>query len=420
MYQKTILENGVRILSEEIPYVRSVAIGVWINSGSRYESDDNSGISHFIEHMMFKGTKRRSAKAIAEELDAVGGNLNAFTTKEYTCYYAKVLDEHLDLAIDLLSNMLFESLFSKEDLERERNVIIEEIKMCEDTPDELVHDIFTKAIWHDHPLGRPVIGSKETVALLSRNDLLDYYNKHYTADNIIVTIAGNIKHEEVVEKIESAFGKVRASKRKHLVYPPEVKRDFICRDKDTEQVHMVIGTPGYRLKHEDIYAVQIMNIILGGGVSSRLFQKIREQRGLVYSVYSYHSSYHDTGLFGIYTGLSKHNINKVIELILEELNDISQHGISECELKRAKDQFKGNLLLSLENINTRMSRLGRSEIYLGKVLSVDEIIQKIYKVTNDDIKRVAFNMFKPDHFSISAVGMWQDCDDFELMLNKLF
>lgn len=420
MYQKTILSNGIRILSEEISHVRSAVIGVWINAGSRYETDDNSGVSHFIEHMMFKGTKRRTAKDIAEELDAVGGNLNAFTTKEYTCYYAKVLDEHFDLAMDLLSDMLFESMFSQDDLEREKNIIIEEIKMCEDTPDELVHDIFTKAIWQNHPLGRPVIGSSKTVQALNRDDLLNYYEKHYTADNIIITVTGNIKHEVVIEKVESVFRNVKTNKIKHSTLPPVVKSDFICYEKDTEQVHIIIGTPGYKLKHEDIYAVQIMNIILGGGVSSRLFQKIREQKGLVYSIYSYHNSYHDTGLFGIYTGLSKHNVSAAIEMILEELKIILQDGVPENELRRAKNQFKGNLLISLENIGSRMSRLGRSEIYLGKVLSIDEIIQRMYKVTSEDIRRVACNMFKPEHFAMSAVGMWQNCDDFQVALGKLF
>ncbi len=419
MYQKTTLDNGVRILSEEIPHVRSVAVGIWVNVGSRDEQDENNGISHLIEHMMFKGTEKRSPKDIAEELDAVGGQLNAFTTKEYTCYHAKVLDEHIDLAIDLLTDMLFNSKFNEEDLEREKNVIIEEIKMYEDAPDELVHDIFTGTLWHGHPLGRPIIGSAEIVNSFSRKDLVDYYRKHYIPNNMVISLAGNIKHQQAVEKLTPIFEKLKAGEQRRVSTPPKGISNLNCQNKGTEQVHMVIGTPGYQLDHRDVYTVQLMNTVLGGGLSSRLFQEIREQRGLVYSVYSYHSSYHDSGLFAVYAGLSKNNVNQAMELIFKEVKDISQNGITESELQRAKDQLKGGLLLSLENVNSRMSRLGKSELYLGKVLEPDEIVQKVYKVTNEDIQRVASEMFKPDNFTMAAIGPWQDCGDLKRELDKL-
>lgn len=418
MYQKTVLDNGVRILSEEIPHVRSVSTGIWVNVGSRDESDQNSGISHFIEHMMFKGTERRTPKDIAEELDAVGGHLNAFTTKEYTCYHTKVLDEHFDLAVDLLSDMLFNSTFSQQDLEREKNVIIEEIKMYEDAPDELVHDIFSNTIWRGHPLGRSIIGSEEIIRSLSREDLISYYRQHYIPGNIVIAVAGNIKHQQVVDKLAPIFGALKPVDRVRQTTPPKGVSTLACNNKGTEQVHMIIGTPGYQLQHQDIYVVQILNTVLGGGLSSRLFQGIREQRGLVYSVYSYHSSYHDAGLFAVYAGLSKQNVSEALELIFKELHDISQRGITADELKRVKDQLKGNLLLSLESVNSRMSRLGKSELYLGKVQTPEQIVERIYKVTNDDIQRVASDLFKEDRFTMATIGPWQNCGELETALKK--
>lgn len=417
MYQKTTLDNGVRILTEEIPHVRSVSTGIWINVGSRDETEQNNGISHFIEHMMFKGTEKRSPKDIAEELDAVGGQLNAFTTKEYTCYHTKVLDEHFNLASDILSDMVFNSKFNQEDIDREKNVIIEEIKMYEDAPDELVHDMFTKTIWKGHPLGRPIIGTAEIVNAFSREDLMDFYNKYYTPNKMIVSVAGNINHATVVERLKPLFGKDNPVETSRISSPPKGVSEIVCRNKGTEQVHIVIGTPGYALDHNDIYAVQLMNTVLGGGLSSRLFQEIREQRGLVYSVYSYHSSYHDTGIFAVYAGLSKKNVNQAMELVFKEIQDISKNGLLEKELQRAKDQLKGGLFLSLENVNSRMSRLGKSEMYLGKVLEPDEIVEKVYKVTNEDIQRVANNMFKPESFTLAAIGPWEDNNELKDVLD---
>ncbi|GBF34199.1 peptidase [Desulfocucumis palustris] len=409
MIRKITLENGVTLLTEDVSHVRSVAVGVWVNVGSRDEDISVSGISHFIEHLMFKGTEKRTAKQIAEALDAVGGQLNAFTTKEYTCYYAKVLDEHFDLALDVLTDMIFGSRFASPDIDREKNVIIEEIKMYEDAPDELVHDVFTSTLWQGHALGRPIIGQAEVIGGMTRDDIIAYYSKHYIPANMVISVAGNIDHDAVGEKIKRAFDKVRGTVVPRILTEPSPKREITCRSKDTEQVHICAGAPGLPLDHENIYVFQLVNTILGGGLSSRLFQEIREQRGLVYSVYSYHSSYHDAGLFCIYAGLSKQNLEPAMDLIIKEVRDIQKNGVTEVELRRAKDQLKGNLLLSLESVNTRMSRLGKSQLYLGKVVPPEDIVARVEKVSGNDIIKLANEMLRPELFSIASVGPWDDC-----------
>ncbi|MCL6477023.1 MAG: insulinase family protein [Peptococcaceae bacterium] len=409
MIKKVTLNNGIDLLTEDIPHVRSLAVGVWVHVGSRDESDRLAGISHFIEHMMFKGTEKRTAKQIAEALDAVGGQLNAFTTKEYTCYYARVLDEHFELALDVLSDMLFNSKFAVPDIERERNVILEEIKMYEDTPDELVHDVFANTIWQMHPLGRPIIGHADVIRGLGRDSILDYLGKYYVPGNIVIAVAGNIDHDIAAEKINAYFSGMKGTSAPRVMEMPSPRKEVTCREKETEQVHLCVGAPGLPLDHEQIYVFQLVNTVLGGGLSSRLFQEIREQRGLVYSIYSYHSSYHDAGLFCVYAGLSRENMGPVLELIFKEINDIKNNGVSDGELRRAKDQLKGNLLLSLENVNTRMSRLGKSQLYLGKVVSPEEIVQRIEKVTIEDIKNLAGEKLDPDNFAMASVGPWDDC-----------
>lgn len=409
MIKNRILDNGIQLLTEDIPHVHSVAAGIWVNVGSRDESDQVAGVSHFIEHLLFKGTEKRTAKQIAESLDAVGGQLNAFTTKEYTCFYAKVLDEHFELALDVLSDMMFNSKFAEPDIDRERNVIVEEIKMYEDTPDELVHDVFANTIWNLHPLGRPIIGNAGIIKGLSRDNILQYLEKYYVTGNIVVTVAGNINHEFVAEKVNACIGLRKGGLSTREMGSPKPHKEINCREKDTEQVHLCIGAPGLPLQHSQIYVFQLINTILGGGLSSRLFQEIREQRGLVYSVYSYHSSYHDAGLFCIYAGLSKENIVPTVEIIIKEIEDIRNNGVSQQELRRAKDQVKGNLLLSLESVNTRMSRLGKSQLYLGKVVSIEEIVRKIENVTTDDIVNLAGERLKPADFAIASVGPWDDC-----------
>jgi len=418
MFHKVTLDNNTHILVEQIPNVRSVAIGFWVDVGSRYESDENNGVSHFIEHLLFKGTDKRTAKQIAETLDAVGGQLNAFTTKEYTCYYARVLDEHIDLAVDLLSDMLFNSKFAPEDIDRERNVIIEEIKMYEDSPDELVHDIFAGAMWQGHPLGRPIIGNMEVIKNIDRDKIMDFYHTHYKPSNLVLTVAGNIDPEKVIRDLRLIFDeKGGAAPKRSMVIPAPVL-DVTCRNKDTEQVHMCIGTPGVKLEDEQYYPFQILNTVLGGGISSRLFQEIREQRGLVYSVYSYHSSYHDTGLFCVYAGLSMNNVEEAMELIFKQVEDIRVNSISAAELQRAKDQMKGNILLSLESVSTRMSRLGKSQLYLGRVITPDEAVEKLNKVTQTDIQELAASCLRTENFSMATIGPWKDEGNMQRIMEK--
>lgn len=419
MFNLVTMDNNAQILTETVPHVRSVSIGFFVDTGSRYESPDINGSSHFIEHLMFKGTGRRSAKDIAEELDAVGGQLNAFTTKEYTCYYARVLDEHFDLAVDLLGDMLFASKFDPVDIDRERNVILEEIKMYEDAPDELVHDIFASSIWRGHSLGQTIIGTADVINGLTREELFNYYKNNYNPGRMIVAVAGNISHDAVMKKLRPLFENKEGKARPRQVNTPVTQRHIVCRSKDTEQVHLCVGAPGLKLDHENIYVMQIINTILGGGLSSRLFQEIREQRGLVYSVYSYHSSYHDTGLFGIYAGLSKQNVNEVLDLIFKQVRDIQVNGVKKEELYRAKEQLKGSLFLSLENVNTRMSRLGKSQLYLGKVFSPEEIVNKVNRVTISDIQELAKEVLDPNGFSLASIGPWDDCGSLERTIDNL-
>ncbi|HAG11694.1 MAG TPA: peptidase M16 [Desulfotomaculum sp.] len=409
MYRQAILDNGVYVLTEDMPNVRSVVVGIWADVGSRDEPPDAAGISHFIEHLMFKGTQQRTARDIAEALDAVGGQLNAFTTKEYTCYYARVMDEYFDLSLDVLVDMVLGSRFLTEDIDRERNVIAEEIKMYEDTPDELVHDVFTSAIWQEHALGRPIIGEVSIIESLDRSRILSYYQTYYSPANLIVAVAGNIRHQEVVEKVGAVLGSVSGAKLTRQGNMPVSNSKMICRKKDTEQVHLCIGVPGLPMDNENIYAVQLLNTILGGGISSRLFQEVRENRGLVYSIYSYHTSYHDAGLFCIYAGLSKNNVLPVSELVFKEIKAIRENGITEAELQRSKDQVKGNLFLSLENVTTHMSRLAKSKLYLERFVTPEEVADRISKVTRDEVRDVARAILMPESLAIAAVGPWDDC-----------
>ena len=415
LYKKTVLPNGVRIITEEIEHVRSAAIGLWVGAGSRDEGEGYKGISHFIEHMFFKGTEHRTARALAESLEAVGGQLNAFTTKEYTCYYAKVLDEDLDLAIDVLSDMFFHSLYDEQEINKEINVVIEEIKMYEDSPDELIHDIFSEQVWKDHPLGKPILGTEESIRSLNREKIMLFLSEHYAPDNVVIAVAGKIKHEDVVAKLSGEFGTFQRGGRRVLEGTPTGHTVEHYQKKDTEQMHILLGVPGLGQDDEDIYAMHIFNNILGGGLSSRLFQEIREQRGLAYSVYSYHSTYVDTGLFSIYAGTSPKNTEEVIECILKELLEIKQQGITAGELASTKAQIKGGLYLGLESVSSRMSRLGKTELTYNRVLSPEEVIEKLEKVTLDDVKRVIGRLWKRDRISIMTLGP----DGHEVVLSDL-
>lgn len=407
-YQKTRLSNGLRVITESIPHVRSASIGVWVGAGSCWETPANMGISHLIEHMLFKGTRNRTARQIAQAIDGRGGNLNAFTSKEHTCYYAKVLDEHLPVAVDVLADMVLHSLLDPGDLDKEKGVILEEIKMYEDVPDDVVHDLFASAMWSGHALGRPIVGTEETVRGFSRDEILAYYASHYIPENIVVAAAGNLQHEHVVELIEKSFRDLGPSEptiREWPVAPddPYAPRALV-RVKEGEQIHLVAGMKGLHQDHPLLFALHLLNTVLGGGTSSRLFQEIREERGLAYSVYSYQSSYKNAGNFAVYAGCSQSQTAQVLDLIYSIFRDMGEHGITEDELERAKEQLKGEIMLGLESTNGRMTRLGRGELTLGRVLSPDDVIARIDEVTLGQVADLAKVLFLGEPRILSAVG----------------
>lgn len=404
MYQKSVLPNGIRVVSETIPYVKSVTMGVWIATGSRFEEEYNHGVSHFIEHLMFKGTARRSARDIAETVDAVGGQLNAFTAKECTCYYLKVLDSHAELAMDILSDMLLASKFAEEDIERERQVVLEEVHMYEDSPDELVHDIHLETIWPSHPLGRNILGTIDSIERLNSTAVKKYYQDFYTPDNLVIAAAGNITHDDLVKLTTTYFKELKGKRKDPEITVPVFTPVKTVVKKDTEQVHVCLGTASVPQDSPKIYPVHIMNNILGGGISSRLFQAIREERGLAYSIYSYQNNYRDAGLLTIYAGTRPSNVSQVLDLIMENLKEFKSKGISEQELIKSKEQIKGSLLLGLESSSSRMSRIGKMEVTLGKFISLDEIVRKIDMVTITEVNQMIEQMFTADNFCFTALG----------------
>jgi predicted Zn-dependent peptidase len=379
-------------------------LGVWVGSGSRYEDPYYNGISHFAEHMFFKGTSRRTAKQIAETIDAVGGQLNAFTTKEYTCFYAKVLDQHYKLGIDLLSDMVTQSLFASEEMEKEKLVVLEEIKSYEDSPDDMIHDILIHSALKEHPLGWTILGSPETIQRIDRKVIIDYLGQHYTPDNIVFAVAGNVQFDQIVAEIEGQFSKLSGSKKQELSEVPAMEPSVVIKSKDIEQVHLCLGTQGIGRQNPDKYVVFVLDSILGGSVSSRLFQQLREERGLVYVTGSNHAAYRDTGIFSIYAGTSLRNFEDVIQLIKKELNRFAQELVSEPELTRAKDQLRGNLLLSLESTCNRMSRIAKTELFGDQLLSPEESVAKIETVTAEAIQRVARQFFDERRIVMAAIG----------------
>lgn len=409
MYRKELLSNGIRVITEEIPHVRSVSLGVWFAVGSRQEREEQSGISHFIEHMLFKGTATRTAKDIAEAMDAVGGQLNAFTSREYTCYYAKVLDTHFALAAEILADMVMNSSFSPEDIEKEKNVVLEEIKMYEDTPDELVHDLFTQAVWSGHPLGNTILGRQDSIEQLGRAAVRDYFAQHYTPDKCIIAVAGNVTHSEVMEVLARCFSGFAGKSEPNREEKPVFKQESTVRRKPTEQVHICIGTKGVGQIDKAVYPLYIINNIIGGSASSRLFQSIREEKGLAYSIYSYQSSYRDAGLFTIYAGMSPDCTAEVFRLTLKVLRQLQFRGISETELAKTKEQLKGSLLLGLESTGSRMTRMAKSEIYYGRIISPDELIAKLGAVTLSDVGKLAETVLDPKRMALAAVGPVDEC-----------
>lgn len=401
---KTILPNGVRILSERVPYVDSVSVGIWAKAGSRDEDSSRFGMSHFVEHMLFKGTQRRNARQIADEMDGLGGHLNAFTDKEFTCYYAKVLKEHLPTALDIVSDMFLNSRLDSEEIEREKNVVLEEIKRHQDTPEEHVHDLLTELLWKGHRLGNPVIGSADVVRSLTREDIVAYLDEFYRPDAMVISAAGNVEHSEFADMVAGVFGELEGGRPPRVPVEPAVHTERKLLDRPTEQVHFCLGTSGFAQDRPEKYALAAIDSALGGGMSSRLFQEIRENRGLAYAVGSYSASYQEGGLFAIYGGTSIENVQEVLELARVECESIARGSMTEAELERSKNQIRGALVLGQESMSNRMSRLAKSEIYFGRIIRLDEIISLITAVTRDDVARVASQLFGSGTFAIAAVG----------------
>jgi len=392
----------VRIVLEQIPTVRSVAIGVWIGTGSRNEIPENNGISHFLEHMFFKGTKTRSAREIAESFDSIGGQVNAFTSKEYTCYYAKVLDTHSEYALQVLSDMFFNSTFEAGELDKEKNVVYEEIKMYEDTPDDIVHDLLSKAIYNEHSLGYPILGTEDTLKTFTGDTLNQYMFDTYTPENVVISIAGNVP-ETFISEVEKLFGSYEAGKKEIEYHKPSFHAKHVARKKETEQAHLCIGFEGLQIGHDDVYSLITLNNVLGGSMSSRLFQEVREQRGLAYSVFSYHSAFRDSGVVTIYGGTGAKQLDVLFETVQETLAKLRQEGITEKELTNSKEQLKGSLMLSLESTNSRMSRNGKNELLLSRHRSLDEIVEQIDQVTIESVNGLANNIFT-DEYSVSLIS----------------
>ncbi len=384
--------------------VRSISVGVWLTRGSRHETAERGGIAHFVEHMLFKGTATRSAEDIAQAIDSIGGQLDAFTAKEYASYYIKVLDEHLPLALDILSDIVLNPAFSPEDLEREKKVVVEEIKMVEDTPDDLVHELFTQGFWENHPLGRPILGTRETVESFNADLLRGYFRSTYTPRNLIISAVGNLEHERVRELVEERFARLEADGDASGEQAPKVVPKVLIRNKELEQSHICLGASSYPQNHDDRYSSYVLNTLLGGSMSSRLFQNVREKRGLAYAVFSGLSAYRDAGSFTVYAGCSNEAVGEVIDLIVEELRGVRQSPVPDAELQRAKDHLKGSLMLSLENTASRMSHLARQEIYFDRQFGLDETLQGVERVTPADVQRVASDLFKSGSLAATVLG----------------
>ena len=403
--QREVLPNGLTVLTETMEHIRSVSIGIWLRTGSRDEDDAANGISHFLEHMVFKGTKTRTAEDIARQVDSIGGNMDAFTAKECICFNVKVLDEHLPIAMDVLSDLVLNPIFDAEDILRERGVILEEIKMDEDNPDYLVHEIFTQNFWKDHPLGKPIAGTKDTVRRFDQDLLLSYYARHIHPGNLIISAAGSLDHKRFVELVGERFQALKASKNGLHSGPPSVHPRIVMRNKKAlEQVQICVGVPSHPISHAMRYTSYVLNTLLGGGMSSRLFQNIRERQGLAYAIFSELNPFRDTGCLSIYAGTSRESASKVVESIIGEFRRLKDEPVPEDEVRRAKDQLKGNLMLSLESSAARMSNLARQEMYFDRFFSLDELIEKIEAVTAADLSMLSREYFYSDKIAVTVLG----------------
>jgi predicted Zn-dependent peptidase len=387
-----------------MPHVRSVSIGVWLARGSRHESAEQSGIAHFVEHMLFKGTNTRSAEDIAQTVDSIGGQMDAFTAKEYASYYFKVLDEHLPLAVEVLADIVMNPAFREGDIGREKKVVLEEIKMVEDTPDDLVHELFTESFWQGHPLGRPILGTKETVESLTQDGLRQYFTSTYCAPNLIIAAVGNIEHQQVRDLVMRAFNGLPTDSSPISDAPPLVVPVTLIRNKELEQSHVCLGTSSYPQDHDDRYSSYVLNTVLGGSMSSRLFQNVREKRGLAYAVFSGLSAYRDAGSITVYAGCANDAVDELIDVVIGELRRIKDEPLPDSELRRAKDHLKGSLMLNLESTSSRMSHLARQEIYFDRQFGLDETLVGVERVTPEDVQRVARDLFADGSLAATVLG----------------
>jgi predicted Zn-dependent peptidase len=403
--QKHVLPSGLVVITETMNDVRSVSVGVWVRNGSRREVLEENGLAHFIEHMVFKGTERRSAEAIAREMDSVGGMLDAFTSKEQICFNAKVLDEHLPIAFDVIADLVLRPKFDSDDVKKERQVVLEEIKMDMDNPEYLLHDIFTRGFWPEHPLGRPILGTPATVKKFNREALRTRFGNWFAPDQLVVTAAGNVTHEQVLELVQREFGHLKPTGLANNDRVPQTSAPIhLETKKDLEQVHLCIGVPSVPLGHQDRFGVAVLNNLLGGGMSSRLFQNIRERLGLAYAVFSELTPYSDAGMMTVYAGTAKETVGQVIDLTIQEFRALKESLVTEEELRRSKNHLKGSLMLSLESTSSRMSNLARQELYFGRFYSLDEILAGIEAVTREELRSLAQEYFKPGLIAVTVLG----------------
>ncbi|MBI4279436.1 MAG: insulinase family protein [Armatimonadetes bacterium] len=418
--RKSRLPSGLTVITERMPQVRTAAMGIWIGTGSRYENPAAAGISHFMEHMLFKGTASRSALDIAQTIDGIGGQINAFTDKEHTTLYVRVMSDHLPVAVEVMSDMLLRSTCDPDAVEKERQVITEEIKTYEDSPDELVQDLFMNTIWNGHPLGRPVLGTAETVGAMRREHLRAYVEERYRSASTIITAAGDVEHDAVVDLLDRYLGQWTGGADPPPFEPPAPQPDLSVRSKETEQVHLCLGVRGLPQGHQDRYVMATLDHVLGGGMSSRLFQEIRERRGLVYTIASYVTAYREGGLFIIYAGMSPEAAPEVLRLTLLELSRIRGEPMPEEEIRRARESLKGSLMLSLESTGSRMSNLARSEIYFGRQISLDEIVAGGEAVEGQAVHRMAAQLLAPQNLAMAAIGPFRNGDAVERQLRGIW
>jgi predicted Zn-dependent peptidase len=401
---REVLPSGLRLTTETMPHVRSVSVGVWLTRGSRHEPADRAGIAHLVEHMLFKGTRTRTQEQIAQAIDSVGGHMDAFTAKEYAGYFIKVLDEHLPVAVDILSDIVLNPVFAGDELEREQRVVLEEIKMVEDTPDDLVHEIFSEHLWQGHPIARPILGTADSVRAMTPGALREYFDATYHASNLLVVVVGNVSHARVADLVGRTFGSLAAGEAPAADVAPVVVPHVVMRRKELEQSHVCLGTAGHPQDHADRYAGYVLNTVLGGSMSSRLFQNVREKRGLAYTVYSGMAAYRDTGSTVIYAGCANDQVAALIDVVVGELRALTREAPPAEELVRARDHLKGSLMLGLESTSSRMSHLARQEIYFDRHFALDETLAGIDAVTSDDVQRVARDLFAADALSAAVVG----------------